>query len=58
MTEVPSSLLSTQPYACIGMVIVEWQDGSESRGTCTLVGRNDILTAGHVIYDPSRGGWG
>lgn len=39
------------------MVVVEWQDGSESRGTCTLVGRNDILTAGHVIYDPSRGGW-
>lgn len=58
MTEVSSYLLSTQPYACIGMVIVEWQDGSESRGTCTLVGRNDILTAGHVIYDPSRGGWG
>lgn len=58
MTEVPAYLLSTQPYACIGMVVTEWQDGSESRGTCTLVGRNDILTAGHVIYDPTRGGWG
>ena len=57
MTEVLAYLLSTQPYACIGMVVAEWQDGTESRGTCTLVGRNDILTAGHVIYDPDRGGW-
>ncbi len=57
MVEVDFSTRSTQPYIDIGLIIVTWADGTKSTGTCSLVGRNDILTAGHCVYSPDNGGW-
>ena len=57
ITEVPLSQLRSDPYAKIGVVFVTWPNGEQSTGTCAVVGVNDILTAGHVVYDPSKGGW-
>ncbi len=56
-TEVSGYLLDTQPYSCIGIISVTFPDGYQARGTCTLVGLNDILTASHVVYNPDHGGW-
>jgi len=56
-TEVSSMSRDTQPYNCIGLIQVTYPDGTQARGTCTLVGRNDILTATHVLYSPDNGGW-
>lgn len=49
--------LTTQPYAWAVMVVATFANGMSSRGTGALVGRNDILTATHVVYDPDQGGW-
>ena len=57
MIELGYSSRNTQPYINIGMIEATWADGSTTRGTCSLVGRNDILTAGHCVYDPDEGGW-
>lgn len=46
------------PYRAIGLIETTWPDGSRSIGTCTLVGRNDVITAGHCVYDPDSGGYG
>ena len=56
-TEVSGNLRDSQPYSNIGVVFATFPDGTTIRGTCSLVGVNDILTATHVIYDPDRGGW-
>lgn len=55
--EVSSYLRDQQPYSCVGVLFATWADGSTTRGTCTLVGQNDILTATHCVYDPDKGGW-
>ncbi len=49
--------LSAAPYRSIVLVTVTFPDGTRSYGTGALVGRNDILTATHVVYNPDRGGW-
>ena len=56
-TEVPDPLRDTQPYFDIGIIFVTFPDGLRVQGTCSLVGRNDILTATHVVYSPDNGGW-
>ncbi len=56
-TEVSDYSRNTQPYSCIGLINVTFPDGYAARGTATLVGRNDILTATHVVYSPDHGGW-
>lgn len=56
-TEISARARMEDPYAKVGLVIASWQDGTETIGTAAVVGRNDILTAGHVVYDPDRGGW-
>ena len=55
--EVFSNSRSTKPYSCIGYMETMWSDGTITSGTCTLVGRNDILTATHCVYDPDKKGW-
>jgi V8-like Glu-specific endopeptidase len=55
--EVSASDRFARPYAQTGVVSVTWSDGTTSYGTCSVVGRNDILTAGHLVYNPDRGGW-
>jgi V8-like Glu-specific endopeptidase len=55
--EVTSFERSTTPYSAIGLVEVTWANGARTSGSAAVVGRNDILTAAHVVYNPDRGGW-
>jgi V8-like Glu-specific endopeptidase len=57
IAEVPANQRLTGYYAQCGVVFVTWPDGTRTQGTCAVVGQNDILTAGHVVYNPDRGGW-
>jgi V8-like Glu-specific endopeptidase len=57
ITEVPANQRLTGYYAQCGVVFVTWPDGTQTQGTCAVVGQNDILTAGHMVYNPDRGGW-
>jgi hypothetical protein len=57
ITEVSADQRLAGNYAKCGVVFVTWPDGTRSQGTCAVVGQNDILTAGHVVYNPDRGGW-
>ena len=58
MIELGYADRSIQPSINIGLILTTWKDGSRSIGTCSLVGRNDILTAGHCVYNPDESGWG
>lgn len=42
------------PYSAAVSVSVVWDDGGRSRGSGVMVGRNDVVTAAHVVYDPHR----
>lgn len=57
ISEVSLWALSAKPYSVIGIIQTEWPDGTHSIGTFSIVGRNDLLTATHVVYDPGAGGW-
>lgn len=45
------------PWRSICSLLVTAQDGSRWIGTGWLVGHRTVITAGHVIYIHSRGGW-
>lgn len=45
------------PYRTVCFITSEWSDGSMSRGSGVVVGVNDVLTAAHVVYNASRGGF-
>lgn len=47
---------NTFPYTLMAYVQTTFPDGSSVYGSGSLVGRNDILTAGHLVYDPAKGG--
>ncbi|WP_417539508.1 DUF4214 domain-containing protein [Marinobacter sp.] len=49
--------LGTYPYRAIAHLYVTFPNGSVALGTGALVGRNDVLTATHVLYNPDAGGW-
>ncbi len=49
--------LGVYPYRAVAHLYVTFPDGSVALGTGAVVGRNDILTATHVVYDPDAGGW-
>lgn len=49
--------LNQYPYSATVHLIVMFPDGEYARGTAALVGRNDVLTATHVLYNPDHGGW-
>lgn len=57
MIELGYSSRTIQPYLDVGLIETTWADGTKAIGTCSLVGRNDILTAGHCVYNPDKGGW-
>lgn len=46
---------STYPYAAVAYIEATFSDGSRVSGSGALVGRNDVLTAAHVIYDSVLG---
>ncbi|MDQ7914286.1 DUF4214 domain-containing protein [Pseudomonas sp. 102515] len=48
---------STSPYKESYFVQAIYADGTILRGSGTVVGANDVLTALHVIYNASHGGW-
>lgn len=47
---------STSPYREIAFIQSIFPDGTVARGSGTVVGNNDVLTALHVIYDDRYGG--
>jgi Ca2+-binding RTX toxin-like protein len=54
--EVTRSELQTAPYSRVGAVIVTFPNSKQYSGTFSLVGRNDILTATHIVFSPEDGG--
>ena len=53
--EISATALLTNPYSRIGIIECLW--GTQGvRGTFALIGPNDILTASHLVYNPSLGG--
>lgn len=48
---------STSPYKESCFVQAIYADGTVLRGSGTVVGANDVLTALHVIYNADHGGW-
>jgi V8-like Glu-specific endopeptidase len=56
---MPQEINSTNLYPYRALVLVEstFANGMRSIGTGTLIGRNDVLTASHVIFSPELGGY-
>jgi V8-like Glu-specific endopeptidase len=48
---------TTAPYSSICYISCEWADGSVTRASGVIIGQNDVLTAHHVVYDESLGGY-
>ena len=44
------------PYSAVTYIEVEYPDGARSSGSGVVVGKNDVLTASHVIYSDANGG--
>jgi len=57
LREVGPSQRLEFPYQAIGVIFVTFPDGTQRQGTAAVVGRNDIMTAGHVVFNPDWGGW-
>ena len=47
---------SSYPQSTVVHLDVLFPNGFHKHGSGVMVGRNDVLTAGHVLYDPSLGG--
>jgi len=54
MYEITTRTLA--PYKSICYIVCQWPDGTSTRASGMIVGMNDVLTAGHVVYDAYRGG--
>lgn len=52
-SEVSSTDITNTPYRHIGLVLAYLPDGRVHQGTFALVGRNDFLTATHIVIDDS-----
>ena len=50
-SEVAFADITTAPYRYIGLVLAYLPNGRVHQGTFTLVGRNDFLTATHIVID-------
>ncbi|MBT2801011.1 DUF4214 domain-containing protein [Halomonas sp. ISL-56] len=55
MTRFVGANSSTFPYSSLAYIEATFVDGTRVSGSGTLVGRNDVLTAAHVLYDPVLG---
>ncbi len=44
------------PNPTVVHIDVVYPSGAHGHGSGVMVGRNDVLTAGHVLYDPQEGG--
>ena len=45
------------PNPTVVHIDVVYSSGAHAHGSGVMVGRNDVLTAGHVLYDPNRAVW-
>lgn len=52
-TEVSRQFIVEPPYRQVGFLLAYLSDGRVQQGTFALVGRNDFLTATHVVIDPA-----
>jgi len=62
ITEVPDNRAPIKentkfPFCTVCKLFITWKDGTKSQGSGTVVGPYHVLTAGHVLYRKSRGGW-
>ncbi len=53
--EISATALLDPPYSQIGLIECLWGNQGK-RGTFALVGPNDIITASHLVYNPTLGG--
>src|SRR5512139_1325623 len=44
------------PYTAVCYVVATFPDGYSMRGTGAMVGPNDVLTAGQMLWDAEHGG--
>lgn len=44
-------------YQAIVSIVVTFPDGSSASASGAMIGRNTVLTAGHVVYDQTHGGY-
>lgn len=52
-TEVSRQAIADSPYRQVGFLLAYLSNGRVQQGTFTLVGRNDFLTATHLVIDPA-----
>jgi V8-like Glu-specific endopeptidase len=57
MQEVTAPERTAPPYSAVCYVTVTFPDGFSSRASGVVIGRNDVLTALHVVYRAEHGGW-
>jgi len=55
MTRYVGTDSNTFPFSAVAYLEATFHDGTRVSGSGTLVGRNDVLTAAHVLYDPVLG---
>ncbi|GIL38018.1 DUF4214 domain-containing protein [Roseiterribacter gracilis] len=49
---------TVQPqYKAIVSIVVTFPDGASASASGAMIGRNTVLTAGHVVYDAAHGGY-
>ena len=53
---VGASAAANDPYKAVVYILSRFADGSLASGSGVMVGRNDVLTASHVIYSVESGG--
>ena len=54
---VPDSALTTRPFSAVVQVTAYFPNGSAYTGSGAMIGPDDLLTAGHLVYSDDDGGW-
>ena len=55
MSEVSNSDLRGFPYSAIGLIRATFSDGTTQSGVGSVIGKNDVITALSLIYNPDLG---
>lgn len=48
---------SSKPYSCICRIFIKWPNGEKTKGTAWLFNSTSAVTAGHCVYNKTKGGW-
>jgi V8-like Glu-specific endopeptidase len=54
---VPEDLLIQRPFSAVVQISVRFPDQAWFTGSGAMIGPDDVLTAGHMIYSEDHGGW-